>query len=90
MGEHKRDFELAQAHEFGLGKNGKVYVVNFQDFVWSLDIETQEHIRNHANNIMSVILPNSRCPAVCYTQSLVVVGNSVGYKGEFEVWNYET
>jgi hypothetical protein len=47
-GEYKRDFELAHANEFGLGKNGKVYVVNFQDFVWSLDIETQEIIGNRA------------------------------------------
>ncbi|WP_413174823.1 WD40 repeat domain-containing protein [Anabaena azotica] len=89
-GEHKRDFELAQAHEFGLGKNGKVCVVNFQDFVWKLDIETQELIGNHANNIMSISMSNPRCFAICSTQTLFVVGNSVGNRGEFEVWNYET
>lgn len=90
-GQQTKNFVLSNAHEFGLGKEGRVCVVNFQHLLWVLDIETQKHIGTYPDYLMSVVAPHPRCFTVCpRKQPLVVAGFSIGWAGEIEIWDYET
>ncbi|MBW4558481.1 MAG: hypothetical protein KME59_21655 [Trichormus sp. ATA11-4-KO1] len=91
-GQQRRNLELDTAHEFSLGKNGKVSVISFQDLVWVLDTETHKLINDDCPDyFIHPIFPNSHCFTVCPTQNpLLAIGSTIGRKGEFEVWNYET
>lgn len=91
-GQPKRNFALGTGHEFSLGKKGKVSVISFQDLIWVLDTETQEVIGDCPDYFIHVLAyPNPHCFTVCPTQNpLLAIGSTIGKKGEFEVWNYET
>ncbi|MBN3872510.1 WD40 repeat domain-containing protein [Nostoc sp. JL33] len=89
-GQSKKDFDLAMAHEFGLGKSGKVCIISFQDILWPLDTETQDPIGTYPNYLMRSMLAN-HCLTVCSTkQPLLATGYTVGKRGELEIWDYET
>ncbi|MGB3205964.1 MAG: hypothetical protein WBB28_13320, partial [Crinalium sp.] len=90
-GQQTKNFVLSNAHEFGLGKEGRVCIVNFQDLVWALDTETQEHIGTYPDYFISVLALHHRCFNVSKSkQPLIATGSSIGWAGEFEIWDYET
>ncbi|MEA5552156.1 hypothetical protein VB713_14520 [Anabaena cylindrica UHCC 0172] len=91
-GQQRRNLELGTAHEFRLGKNGKVSVISFQDLVWVLDTETHKLINDDCPDyFIHTIIPNPHCFTACPTQNpFLAIGSTVGRNGEFGVWNYET
>ncbi|MFW9257417.1 WD40 repeat domain-containing protein [Nostoc sp. CALU 546] len=90
-GQSKKDFDLAMAHEFGLGKSGKVCIISFQHFLWPVDTETQEPIGTYPDYLMNTVQTAPHCLAVCSTkQPLLATGYTVGKTGELEIWDYET
>ncbi|MEH2236203.1 WD40 repeat domain-containing protein [Nostoc sp.] len=90
-GQSKKDFRLGMAHEFALGKSGRVSIISFQDLLWPLDIETQENIGTFPDNLIPTVQAHHHCLAVCPTkQPLVATGYTQGRTGELEIWDYET
>ncbi len=74
-GESKKGFDLAMAHEFGLGKSGKVCIISFQHFPLPLDTETQEPIGTYPDYLMNTVQTAPHCLAVCSTrQPLLATG----------------
>lgn len=90
-GQRKIDFVLSNAHEFGLGKQGRVCIVNYQHLLWALDTETQKHIGTYPDYFISVKEPGSHWFAVCPAQKpLVALGCTHSEIVEFEIWDYES
>lgn len=89
--QRKIDFTGVFAHEFGLGKQGKVCILSFQHLAWALETETQKHIGTYPNCLMRVVEPNYHGFAVCPTKEpLFATGSYVGRAGKLEIWGYET
>ncbi|MHC5734552.1 WD40 repeat domain-containing protein [Nostoc sp.] len=90
-GQSKKYFGLGMAHEFALGKSGRVSIISFQDVLWALDTETQENIGTFPDNLIHTVLPHPHCLAVCPTKKpLVATGYTQGRTGKLEIWDYET
>ncbi|WP_375510103.1 WD40 repeat domain-containing protein [uncultured Nostoc sp.] len=90
-GQSNKDFDLAMAHEFCLGKSSKVCIISFQDFLWPLDTETQEPIGTYPDYLMRTVQAHPHCLAICPTkQPLVATGYTQGRTGKLDIWDYET
>ena len=89
-GSLKQDYDLA-AHEFGLGKNGKVFVTSYQHLCYVYELQSQKQIDNYPDEFIHGINPLSGEFAVCKAnKSIIAKSQHTGYRSEFEVWDYET
>lgn len=102
-GNRKIDFSLT-AHEFELGKHGKVFINSFQDVILSArDIETQKIIDKCSIHPFMRGTETSQAFSVCTTDLPLVAagecrqttnlesGQSIRATiGHFKIWNYET
>lgn len=89
--QRKIDFTGVFAHEFSLGKRGKVCILSFQHLAWAVNTETQKPIDTYPNCLIRVVEPNYHSFAVCPTKEpLLATGGSVGRAGKLEIWDYET
>ena len=100
-GKAKTNHYLSMAHEFGLGKDGKVFVTSYQDFLQAYNLETLEGIYKFSDKQMNGSSPrkgeftvckkNFPLVAVCqaYSHGHRNNRNIIGF-GEFEIWNYDT
>lgn len=85
----KQDYDL-MAHEFGLGKNGKFFITSYQDLNFVYELETAKQINDYSDMFFSHVSPSNGEFVVCKSdKSLIAKFHQTGYKGEFEVWNYE-
>ena len=91
--EWEQAFELNQAHDFGLIKEGKIGVFNYQEVFWKLNIETEVY---HQEGYLGSCGKNIICP---YEFTIVSVFENTEEDWEnlvnidtrqFIVWNSET
>ncbi len=86
-GEPKEHKDLT-THEFGLGKEGRVIVVTYQDWLWTLSTAHLEKIgHGHIDFFTSTHVAFAICPA---KQPLVAASYTTDNAGELEIRNYET
>jgi WD40 repeat protein len=89
-GHRKMSFELFNADELGLGKQGKVFIQTYQHLMMAFNTETQSHIHSENERYIKVIEPSNRCFAVCPTkQTLAAIGRSQFGTVEIEIWDYD-
>ena len=82
------NFQLT-AHEFGLGKQGKIYIQTFQDAILALKSKTLEPIGSFPENLIRSTY-DSYFNVCLKMRPLLASGGSIGEKGKLEIWNYET
>ena len=79
------------AHEFGLGKDGKVFVTSYQDLNFVFELETQAQIDDYPNKFICGVNAANKKFAVCRTDKpLIAKSQCTGGRGELEIWNYNT